>query len=274
MTLEVLSEMPEGKIFIIPVKLDECEAPPSLSRLHWISLSESEGLDRLQRAIDSAIGRPSSTPAKSISRSVSPWHEFMEDVIAKGGLIHVDPWTTGYSKEELEFKSILKRRFKTSVDLFSSPDWRGILELWQPLLSNPFFRVDHTEWQNKPYFRCQIHAAKCHLFYAHVQLGQTAEYKKHVPKAFSLLQEVLLGNPYSLKGGSHDRLSTDDARTQNLNYRDTLNFALEWYNSWEGCFDIVGISDGDVQAAKSKIYNRLGEIEFMLQRDPDESTEA
>jgi hypothetical protein len=44
---------------------------------------------------------------------------------------------------------------------------------------------------------------------------------------------------------------------------------LQWYNGWEGCFDIVGISDKDVQDVKSKIHNRLGEIEFMLQTRPE-----
>jgi hypothetical protein len=269
MTLDVLAEIPEGKVFMIPIKLDECEVPPSLSQLHWVRLFDEDGYQRLEKAIDVASGVSPSTSPSVISRSSSAWHEFVEDIIAKGGMIHEDHWTSGNSAEEVAFKQLLKGRWETGMDFMQTKNWLAILELWQPLSENRFFRVDDPQWSDKPYYRCQIHAGKCQLFFAHVHLGQEGEFKKHVPLAFALLNEVLLGNPYSLKGASHDRLPTVGARTQNLNYRDTLNFALEWYDGWESCFDFAGVPEADAQKAKVRIFHRLSEIEFMLSNDPE-----
>lgn len=48
----IASERPEGSIFIIPVRLDDCEVPDSLRRLHWVNLFEANGYSRLIRALD------------------------------------------------------------------------------------------------------------------------------------------------------------------------------------------------------------------------------
>jgi hypothetical protein len=47
LALEVLDELPESEIFLIPVVLEACEVPTSLAQRHWIDLSVDEGLIRL-----------------------------------------------------------------------------------------------------------------------------------------------------------------------------------------------------------------------------------
>jgi TIR domain len=57
--LDVADEKPEGTIFIIPVKLEECEVPNRLSDRHWVNLFERIGYERLIRALQaraSALG--------------------------------------------------------------------------------------------------------------------------------------------------------------------------------------------------------------------------
>jgi hypothetical protein len=59
--LDVADEQPEGAIFIIPVKLEECDVPDRLSHCHWVSLEDSKGYERLiaalnRRASDLGIG--------------------------------------------------------------------------------------------------------------------------------------------------------------------------------------------------------------------------
>ncbi len=44
---KVLETIPEGKVFLIPVRLDACEVPSQLARLHWINYFEEEGPDSL-----------------------------------------------------------------------------------------------------------------------------------------------------------------------------------------------------------------------------------
>ena len=50
--LDVLGEIPPGQIYFIPVRLDECEIPDPIRRLHWIDLYESNDLKELISAIN------------------------------------------------------------------------------------------------------------------------------------------------------------------------------------------------------------------------------
>jgi len=61
MALEILQQQPEGDIFLIPLKLDDCDAPPSLSSLHWIRLSDDGGWEKLCRSIDVKLPRQKET---------------------------------------------------------------------------------------------------------------------------------------------------------------------------------------------------------------------
>jgi hypothetical protein len=45
--LDVADEQPEGRIYIIPVRLKDCEVPTRLSHLHWVNLFEGDGYDKV-----------------------------------------------------------------------------------------------------------------------------------------------------------------------------------------------------------------------------------
>jgi hypothetical protein len=50
--LDTAMEKPEGEIFIIPARLEECETLPSLSKWHWVDLfEEKEGYHNLILAL-------------------------------------------------------------------------------------------------------------------------------------------------------------------------------------------------------------------------------
>ena len=49
--LDVADMQPEGEIFLIPVKLEECQIPHRLSHLHFVNLFERWGFDRLMRSL-------------------------------------------------------------------------------------------------------------------------------------------------------------------------------------------------------------------------------
>ncbi|MDQ3819365.1 MAG: toll/interleukin-1 receptor domain-containing protein [Acidobacteriota bacterium] len=53
LALDVADEQPEGAIFLIPVKLEECDVPRRLSRWHWVNLFQEHGYERLMRALKS-----------------------------------------------------------------------------------------------------------------------------------------------------------------------------------------------------------------------------
>lgn len=50
--LDVADEQPEGSIFIIPLKLEECDVPKRLSRWQWVNLYSENGYQRLLRSLN------------------------------------------------------------------------------------------------------------------------------------------------------------------------------------------------------------------------------
>ncbi|MBL8097857.1 MAG: TIR domain-containing protein [Anaerolineales bacterium] len=49
--LDKALEMPEGKIFLIPVKFEECEVPFALSRYQWVDLTIEAGYTKMMKAL-------------------------------------------------------------------------------------------------------------------------------------------------------------------------------------------------------------------------------
>jgi pyrroline-5-carboxylate reductase len=53
--LQLLSEIPENQIFLIPARLKECQVPDSLKRKHHVDLFLDDGLQRVALAIQAAL---------------------------------------------------------------------------------------------------------------------------------------------------------------------------------------------------------------------------
>jgi TIR domain len=49
--LEEANLLPEGAVFIIPVRLEECEVPENLRRWQYVDLFEPDGFKKLMRAV-------------------------------------------------------------------------------------------------------------------------------------------------------------------------------------------------------------------------------
>lgn len=50
--LDVAEEFPEGIIFLIPARFEECEIPERISKWHWVNLYEEKGTELLLRALE------------------------------------------------------------------------------------------------------------------------------------------------------------------------------------------------------------------------------
>lgn len=50
--LDVAQEQPEGSIFLIPARLEECDVPNRLRDYHWVNLYEESGYARLMLALN------------------------------------------------------------------------------------------------------------------------------------------------------------------------------------------------------------------------------
>ncbi len=51
LALDTAMEKPEGEIFIIPARLEECDTLESLRKWHWVDLYEDDGYEMLMRAL-------------------------------------------------------------------------------------------------------------------------------------------------------------------------------------------------------------------------------
>jgi serine/threonine protein kinase len=49
--LDIADEQPEGAIFLIPLRLEECEVPDRLRRWQWVDLFQQNGFEQLARAV-------------------------------------------------------------------------------------------------------------------------------------------------------------------------------------------------------------------------------
>jgi formylglycine-generating enzyme required for sulfatase activity len=90
--LEVAEEKPDGTIFIIPVKLEQCEVPERIARWEWAAYYETDGYDRLTAALRlraSRLGIKPGPPARDgfRSRLLHRWPWVLLSVLVLGAVV-------------------------------------------------------------------------------------------------------------------------------------------------------------------------------------------
>lgn len=55
--LDIADEKPEGTVFVIPARLEECDVPERLSRWQWVNLFDETGYARVQKVLASRAGQ-------------------------------------------------------------------------------------------------------------------------------------------------------------------------------------------------------------------------
>lgn len=264
-SLQRMRRLPEGRVFLIPVRLDNCNMPDSLTALHRVDLLAPSGYHDLTRTLSSILPKDDTVVATDQPISWDAVAEMLSSGAAR--IIPVDPWEMALSEQGQQFKHLLRGRFEESVELQRDHMHEELIELWSPLFEWEHFRTDHPEWSDAPYFRCQIHAAHCQLFEAYAFLSRE-DFRKYVPLAFGELAVVVTERPYSLAGGpsgTADKLPRNAAEVQNENYLSTLRVAKEFLEFWGGGgMKFFGISEARAEAVEYEVDSRTAEVEFVL----------
>src|SRR5262249_53727556 len=67
--LDTADEMPEGTIYIIPAKLEDCEVPDQLSRWQWVELFRATGYAKLLRALREKANELGRLPPRDLNKT-------------------------------------------------------------------------------------------------------------------------------------------------------------------------------------------------------------
>ena len=161
--LEEADLLPKGEIFIIPVRLEECEVLDDLKRWHWVDLFEPDGYERLLRALRTRADKIGATiqikkkwlptvntqPAivEKLLAPVKKENEGKQE-ISEIGLVH----TTSSPKRRLSLKrliSIMVQGFLIVMVVASL-----VLTFWNPTFPNPSF-LNSAQVDTTPSFAAQ-----------------------------------------------------------------------------------------------------------------------
>jgi hypothetical protein len=68
LALDRALEMPDGRIFLVPARLEECELPYKIRNYQWVDLFTADGMDRLMRSLNLRASQVKAQPV-----SVDGW---------------------------------------------------------------------------------------------------------------------------------------------------------------------------------------------------------
>jgi hypothetical protein len=85
LALDTAMEQPEGEIFIIPARLEECETLESLRKWHWVDLFDDDGYEMLMRALRARADKIGATlrTHKSLLPNITTPHGTQPEPVGK-----------------------------------------------------------------------------------------------------------------------------------------------------------------------------------------------
>lgn len=131
--LDTWEEMLDSDIYLIPVRLEDCDVPDRLRGFQWVDLYADDGLDRLLAAIQSGMTRrppkPSPTPASANMPQISSLPPGVVQQPTVDG--QVRPAPIG-AMRELLVAGFTAEDFKRLFLFSSQPDLRGVQNEFSP----------------------------------------------------------------------------------------------------------------------------------------------
>ncbi len=104
--LDIAEEKPEGTIFLIPARLEECAVPERLSRWHWVDLYEEDGFIKLLRSLK--------LRANAVGATVE---------------------TASYEESDKENEQRVEKLYTEGLAAFYTEDWDRACQRFQTILS-------------------------------------------------------------------------------------------------------------------------------------------
>lgn len=260
LALDIVKELPENRVFIIPARLDNCSVPQRVRKLQWVNLFEDGGYAKLQKSL--RVNLKSRTPvAPATGRDAA---RALADELGFE-FIEIDPFQ-GDDSDQQELLDYFKHGspLSKSHDALEAQHFEEIIKIWEYLEGNPYFTVLHPAWSVNSLIRMYVFRAKADLCIAHVHIGvsKREDAEPHFRAGLNILREVAQMPPFS---DENSDLPLDIAQIQNNDYRDLCRFVLDWYSKYAILISARSRTpEEDVSAIMGAITHRLGELEKML----------
>jgi formylglycine-generating enzyme required for sulfatase activity len=146
LALDTAMEMPEGEIFIIPARLEECDNLENLRKWHWVDLFESNGYEMLMRALRARADKIGATLQikKKWLLGVSPSNQVQKDKITSRSVEQIETNEPDKVRKPAQ-KLTIRKLFGSTVFLFWSIFVFGAIAL----LWKPFFQIITSTTEEK-----------------------------------------------------------------------------------------------------------------------------
>ena len=135
--LDKADEQPEDTIFLIPLKLEECDVPERLQSWQWVNLFEEKGYGRLMSSLQMQAITAGVTQTKEI---------FTNSIGMKFKLIPAGEFMMGseiHSSEKPIHKVTINEQFHLGTYLVTQHEWKAVME------DNPsHFKADDLPVEN------------------------------------------------------------------------------------------------------------------------------
>jgi hypothetical protein len=129
LALDEADKKPEGEIFIIPARLEECDPPESLARWHWVDLFESDGYERFLRPLQKL------RVEKNLSYRSDQKDEYLEKTVNEWLVYLYLEWLNKLEPAHLRASTLIMiQRMKRASDNSSEEAW-NLLERLKRLTS-------------------------------------------------------------------------------------------------------------------------------------------
>jgi len=135
--LDVADEQPEGTIYLIPLKLEECEIPDRLKKWHWVELFQPNGYQKLLSALRERL-------------PTSPERRSMGEAELRKLVESVDLSITAQHGNNCDFTIEVENHSEVDVEIKSIVLWSGDTRVCKPAFPRDGFRWQVPAKRNIP----------------------------------------------------------------------------------------------------------------------------
>jgi hypothetical protein len=121
--------------------------------------------------------------------------------------------------------------FHIGIRYLEKSKYGEIISMWSAIAEDPLFDPDHTEWIDKPYYRCQVGSGICQLLISEMNSERT-DLNGWVVRVIGYISRVVKLQLVDPEKPGYFYGNRDAAGAQNYNLAMTLDAAVRWFGIW------------------------------------------